>query len=221
MGANVHVDLGNTGLFAPSIVTGAPANSGMSFGQSGATVGQWIDLNNSDTMCQVVVAVGPCSGPLAIAVQCADGISGNVFSGGAPLSGNFTDPTSGLAQLPTWFNSGGVLYVNSGLYGVPGGAGASGQQVGGYTQFSLPFGLNAIANSQGGAAQILSGSWPEFCSGGFAFAGFQRPQRYARLVWLSGATSTPSLVAGFYSQLDTTGSGGGFTFSPGSGTVNV
>ena len=223
MGANTHVDLGNTGLFAPSVVTGLSVASGVGFGLSGATVGQWIDLNNSDTMCQVWVAAGATSGPLLIQVQCNDTLSGNIFSGGAPLSGNFTDPTSGLAQLPTWFSSGGILIVNSGLYAVPGGGGVSGKstQVNGALIYTLPFGANPIANAQGGAAQLLSGSWPEFCSGGIAFAGFQRPARYARLVWLSGATSTTNLLAGFYSQLDTTGSGGGFTFSPGSGSVNV
>lgn len=240
MSASYHVDLGNTALFVPSISTGVPplsASSGVagSLGLSGATVGQWVDLSNSDSFCNVYVAVGACSGPISIAIQTAPGpndaiqvgvtnaFSGNIFSGGAPQSGSFTDPTSGLAQLPTWINSGGILLVNSGLYTTPGILGASGQQVGGYTQGTLPFGTNPIQHGQGGTGFVASGSAPEFASGGLAIAGFQRNYQYARLVWLSGASTTPFLQAGFIAQLMTTGSGGGASQLPATQnfTVNV
>jgi hypothetical protein len=61
---------------------------------------------------------------------------------------------------------------------------------------------------------------PLFCSGGTAFAMFQRPGRYARAVLLSGGLAAPVAV-NFISQLKTIGSGNGFTYSPTSGVVNV
>ena len=73
MSASLHVDMQNTALFVPSIVTGAPVNSGAVFGLSGNTVGQWVDLSNSDTYCNIYVTAGPTSGPIAIAIQCAPG----------------------------------------------------------------------------------------------------------------------------------------------------
>src|SRR5512146_334974 len=110
MSANLHVDIGNTAQFYPSIATGLTLASGAFVSQSGAIVGQWIDMSDTDTFCNVFVAAGPFSGPLGIAVQTAPGpnvvapytnaFSGNIFSGAAPLSGQFTDPTSGLSQLP-------------------------------------------------------------------------------------------------------------------------
>ncbi len=106
-------------------------------------------------------------------------------------SGSFTDPTSGFTQLPTSFVSGGVFFANSGLW-------SSGNQS-----------LSAPVDSA-----------PLFCSGGIQFAAFQKPQRYARLVANSGPFPN-FFSAGFVSQKRTTGSGGGFTFSPGSGTVSV
>lgn len=224
MSANLHVDLGNTALFVPSINTNLSFGSGSLFGLSGGIVGQWVDLSHSDTFCNVYVAAGACSGPLSIAIQTAPGLydiplgnnalSGNIFSGGVPQSGLFTDPTSGLAQLPTWINSGGIMLVNSGLYTVPGQMGASGQQVNGYTQSTLPFGPNPVQRAQGGANFVGSGSTPAFASGGFAVAGFQRNYQYARLVVLSGATAYPYLQAGFIAQSMTTGSGGGFSQQP-------
>lgn len=234
MSANLLVDVGNTCLFVPSIsvVASASAIASGAFNTSGslavgvsgaASVGQWVDLSNSDTYCNVYVMCGPCSGPLQVAIQTAEGpfdipfgnaFSGNIFSGGAPLSGSFTDPTSGLAQLPTWLNSGGVLLVNSGLSIVPGQMGASGQPVGGYLQGSLPFGPNPIFHGQNGAAFVGSGAIPEFASGGIAFAAFQRNYQYARLVLLSGATQVNYLQAGFLANFMTTGSGGGYSQQP-------
>lgn len=217
MSANLHIDLANTALFVPSISMN---------GLSGAlgTVGAWVDLRNSDTLCNVYVVAGACSGPLQLQVQCAEGpydipltgnsFSGNLFSGGAPMSGSFSDPTSGLPQLPTTFQSGGQLFVNSGLYTLPGGAAVSGTNlVNNYTTFSVPFGTNPIQQGMGGQA-TLSGTYPVFGSGGVAFAAFQRPYQYARILLVSGATIPQYLQAGFISQLMTTGSGGGYTQQP-------
>lgn len=225
MSANLHIDFGNTMLFVPSINTGLSIASGVGFGLSGATVGQWVDLSNSDTYCGVYATIlGGVSGPIGIAIQTAPGpndvplgnsaFSGNIFSGGVPLSGRFTDPTSGLAQLPTTISSGGVWWLNSGLYTLPGGAGNSGTLVNGYPAFTIPFGPNPVQQAMGGIPFIQSGAWPEFASGGIAFANFQRNFQYARLVLLSGATSVGGLQAGFLSQLMTTGSGPGYTWAP-------
>lgn len=113
----------------------------------------------------------------------------------ATTSGSFTDPTSGLPRtaLPSWLSSGGIMWVNSGLH------------VSGYSSLTSP--VNTA---------------PLFCSGGIQFGAFQRPHRYARLIYASGVGSfNAPLTAGFVSQKQTTGSGGGFTFAPGSGAVNV
>lgn len=232
MSANYLVDIGNTAMFCPSINTTVPL--------SGAVVGQWIDMNDSDSFCNVYVVAAGCSGPLQIAIQTAPGqfdipgsgaFSGNILSGGAPLSGMFTDPTSGLAQLPTWINSGGILLVNSGLYTVPGGGGqqsssgnGSGSFIGlvnGYPTNTFPFGINPIQHGMGGTG-LTSGSYPVFGSGGIAFAAFQRNYHYARLVLLSGATAATFVQAGLVAQKITTGSGGGFYYGPLANTaVNV
>ncbi len=108
-------------------------------------------------------------------------------------SGNFADPTSGMVpgQFPGAFQSGGILICNSGLW-------ASG---------ALPVGPE-VDNA------------PLFCSGGMQAQGFVRNGRYVRAIVLSGSFPAPVAVA-FLSQMKTTGSGGGFTYSPGSGTVNV
>lgn len=231
MSAGLTLDLGNTTQFVPSLVTGQVINSGASFGLSGPIIGQWVDMRNCDTLCNVYVTAGPTSGPIGIQVQCAAGpfdiplvnnsFSGNVFSGGAPLSGSFTDPTAGLAQLPSWFSSGGILWINSGLVTNPGQQGASGQLVAGYPLGTLPFGPNPVIQGQNGPAFVGSGSTPEFASGGIAFASFQRPYQYARVILLSGNTSLFSLQAGFISQLLTTGSGGGASQQPFTYLINV
>ena len=133
-------------------------------------------------------------------VFCAGGVAG----GSGPIqlqlqtadvltSGSFTDPTSGLVlgQFPVGVVSGGNVWINSGLWG------------------SGNYSLSAPVNSA-----------PLFCSGGIGFAAFQRPGRYARLINVSGVYPG-AITAGFVTQKKTTGSGGGFDYSPGSGTVNV
>lgn len=114
-------------------------------------------------------------------------------------SGDFTDPTSGLpsAVFPVggFVSSGGTWWVNSGI---------------GWTSGNN--GLNAPADTA-----------PLLASGGVVFASFVRPHRYARLLLTSGNASVTNFLgaAGFISNKRTIGSGGGFSFAPGSGTVSV
>jgi hypothetical protein len=169
MSANLLVDLGNT---CQQGVTIAPANGVGSSPASGVMIGTPVDLANANTFCNLQVTGGvSLSGSFRLAVQTSPSLN----------SGEFTDPTSGLAQLPTSFLSGGVMVCNS-------GAGVSGSP---------------------------------FASGLAQSAAFQRPHRYARAIALSGDQYNAPFCAQFVSQLRTTGSGAGFTFSPTSGVVNV
>lgn len=153
--------------------------SGQVCGLSGVSIGTPIFMGNANgfdnlyVMGQAVLS----SGPLLLQVQCSD----------TDTSGTYTDPTSGLAQLPTYFSSGGILIINSG-------------STGGI--------LNGLASGQA----VLSG----FAQG----AAFQRPQTFVRVNMLSGFF-IGNVQAGLISQLRTTGSGGGTTQAPGSGTVSV
>ena len=108
-------------------------------------------------------------------------------------SGDFTDPTSGLVagEFPVNVVSGGNVWANSGLWNS------------GYSSITAPV-----------------NSAPQFCSGGIHFAAFQRPNRYARLINVSG-TYPGAITAGFVSNKKVTGSGGGFSPNPSSGTVSV
>lgn len=130
-------------------------------------------------------------------VYCANGLGGSgaievrIQTSDSVLSGTFTDPTSGLARLMDGIASGGVVFFNSGIY-------ASGH--------SSP--CASINNA------------PLFHSGGQQFVAFQRPHRYARLIVNSGVFPS-DITAGFLSQKKNIGSGAGFTFSPGSGVVEV
>lgn len=186
MSASLLVDLGNTCQLAQSVPTpGQMSPSGLICGASGALIGQSIDLLHSDTFCNLVVVgnnVAPLSGAFIFGVQTADN----------DVSGQFTDPTSGLPQFPTTFSSGGLLWLNSGSTGGTFGAQTSGQSV---------------------------------LSGFVVAAGFQRLGRYARVNFRGDIAacsgSNGSLTAGFVTNFRTTGSGGGFSFAPGSGTVNV
>lgn len=215
MSANLVVDLANTCQFHPSAITTVSAASGV-------VVGLPIDLKNSDTLCNLFVAVlGAGSGPIGIQVQTSDVASGNPMSGGGlPTSGSFTDPLSGLpeAAYPPSFNSGAILFLNSGLFRMPGGGGGSGQYVNGAPVGTLPFGLHPIQRGQGAGGFNTSGSWPIFSSGGgVSFASFPRPHRFARAIIQSGATTINDIMAGFVTNLKTTGSGGGFSYGPTSG----
>jgi hypothetical protein len=148
---------------------------------SGELVGGIVDMLHANNFCNLFVVGGPTSGPVSVQVQTSD----------LTTSGSFVDPTSGLPVMPTSFQSGGILIVNSGLW-------ASGSPLG-----------PGVNNA------------PLFCSGGAQIAGFLRVGRYVRARALSGNAFDAPLTAGFLSQLKTTGSGAGFTFSPTSGTVSV
>ncbi len=109
----------------------------------------------------------------------------------ATTSGSFTDPTSGIANFPVNVVSGGIVFANSGLW---------------------------VSGNYSVTAPVVSA--PVFCSGGIQFAAFQRPHQYARLIFNSGPFLN-AVTAGFIGNKRTTGSGGGFSYSPTSGVVNV
>lgn len=149
------------------------------------TVGSIVDLQGAHVNTQVWCApAGGGSGIIELRIQTSDGTT----------SGSFTDPTSGMAT-DTFANqmvkSGGILYLNSGLY------------VSGYSH------REAVVNNA-----------PLFCSGGIDGSWFQRPHRYARLILNSG-TYPNAITAGLLCQKHVTGSGGGFSYQPGSGSVSV
>lgn len=109
MSASLLVDLNATTLDVVSIAT---ASGGGTLPASGAIVGNAVDMITAGTFTNLFVAAGLSqSGALRVAVQTSD----------STTSGTFTDPTSGLAQLPTWFQSGGVIWINSGGAGLSSG----------------------------------------------------------------------------------------------------
>lgn len=175
MSASLIIDLNGTALSLPTFVTSG------AFPGSGAQFGNVVDLVNGNSFCNLSIAgqAAGTSGQLRVQVQTAD----------ATTSGSFTDPTSGLAVMPTVFESGGIVRINSG--GI----------------------MNGIYGS---------GTSGQFVQSGFAaFAGFQRPGRYARINTVSGDFYWGPLAVSFVSQEKVTGSGGGFTLSPSSGSVSV
>lgn len=187
MSANLVVDLGNTTLQYPM------AFAGPGFTASGAIIGIPVDMIHANTFTSLMISAKSTtnSGQLRVIVQTQDT---------DPATGTWLDPTSGLAQMPTVFESGGVVRLNSG---------------GGTVVDAAP-----AAFVQGGTfGAVVSGQC--LFSGCLVFAGFQRPHRYARALALSGDFFTGQLSFAFVAQAKTTGSGGGFTYSPGSGLVNV
>lgn len=214
MSANLIVDFGNNVLGGLSInptVASAPT--------SGVHIGLPVSLKHANSLTNVFVGGGANSGVLIVQVQTAEG-SGLLQSGGGfPASGAFTDPTSGLADFPGPIKSGGVLYINSGLVSLPGGGGASG----GMNVNTFAAGTHNNWNNQLGGWVTTSGTSTVFGSGGgIAFGNFQRPNEWCRLNILSTASGfTGFTFGGFFGQMKTTGSGGGYTTSPTSGVVNV
>jgi hypothetical protein len=199
MSAFLAGDLLNSTIAQPSF----QAFSGHFVASGGLNqVGLSVDMNNADTFCNVLI-VGTAntgSGQLRVAVQTAD----------ADVSGQYTDPTSGLVQMPTIFESGGIVRLNSG--GLLGGTyqGTVSQGPGTTAPAGMVF-ANSGSPQSGYAIQ----------SGFVVFAGFQRPGRFVRATLVSGDFYDGPLAVGFVSQLRSTGSGGGATYSPGSGSVNV
>lgn len=104
MSAGYVVDLGNGAQMGASIV-GTPVLSGALVSPcSGAVVGVGLSFNDANSLCNLFVAGVSASGQLRVQVQCSD----------SDTSGTYTDPTSGLASLPGAFQSGGILWINSG-----------------------------------------------------------------------------------------------------------
>lgn len=166
--------------------------AGSFFPASGANISNIVDLINFNSYTNLTI-IGAAQFPSG-QMRIA------VQTSDSTTSGSFTDPTSGLAAFPTVFQSGGLVILNSGG-GTTATAAAAGFQQGGV--------FGAFVSGQ----SIFSGAQ--------AFAGFQRPHRYARVVVLSGDFLQFNGGIGFICQPKTTGSGGGFTLSPSSGTVNV
>lgn len=77
-------------------------------------------------------------------------------------------------------------------------------------------GSRIVINSSG-----IGQSGTGVVSGDTVFAAFERRFRYVRVIQESGGLADTFGGAGVVSQLKVTGSGGGFSFSPGSGVVNV
>ena len=102
MSASYLVDLGHTTQADLSIASSQL--SGVWPG-SGAIVGTFIDMLHANSFTNLVVNTNfSNSGQVRILVQTSD----------TTASGNFTDPTSGLAAFPTDFVSGGLFVINSG-----------------------------------------------------------------------------------------------------------
>lgn len=102
MGAGTIVDLAGTAATFPSI---SPAAGVGATPASGVIIGMVCDLRDANNLTNIVAAFGPStSGQFRVQVQTADAVT----------SGSFTDPTSGLAVMPTNLLSGGILVVNSG-----------------------------------------------------------------------------------------------------------
>src|ERR1700735_4819885 len=104
MSASYLVDLYDTTQQGVSIADPPFLSGGSFFAGSGTVVGQSIFMGNSDSYCNVFAIGNTQSGQLRIQVQTSY----------TDVSGNYTDPTSGLAVLPTVFQSGGILWINSG-----------------------------------------------------------------------------------------------------------
>lgn len=194
MSASYSVDLGFTLDTRPSLPSASVAadagiaitSGGCYSSLSGVIVGDIADLGNDNTYCNVYVAGRSLgSGPLLIGVQTSD----------STTSGTFTDPTSGLQDMPTSFRSGGYLIIGSGAW--------------------------ASASDPGGI--FGSGVSGQMALSGFlAFGAFQRVGRYARLLTGSGFMDVAAFQAGFATQRRTVGSGS-FSWLPQSGgqTIDV
>lgn len=113
------MDLYDTCDTLTSIVPTPFLSGGLVAPGSGAFVGNGVFLGNDNSFCNLFATGQSFSGRLRLAVQCAD----------ADVSGQYTDPTSGMSALPTAFQSGGILWLNSGLDGGVFGPVVSGQNM--------------------------------------------------------------------------------------------
>lgn len=176
MSASLLVDLGGTCQLGPTLAPIGDGTSGIIHPGSGAFIGMNVNMGNADTFCNLLVTGRTlnASGELRIAVQTSD----------TTTSGSFTDPTSGLAQFPTPFVSGGILVINSG-------------------------GLSSgYVDAQGNLQCYQSGF---AIAAGFQRP---QAGQYVRANVLSGFFWVGELNALFVANLRTIGSGGGYSQSP-------
>jgi len=162
---------------------------------------------------------------LAASCQLAPSIVADpALSGGGPYSasgaiiGGFVDLTNANTYCNIYFNGGQSFSGRARVAVQTSDATTSGSftdPTSGLPRTALPTTLQS-----GGVLWVNSGAGP-LLSGVFVAAAFQRPQRYARLVVLSGDFFAGAINGGFISQLRTTSSGGGSTQLPGSGTPSV
>lgn len=187
------IDLGGTCTALTTIAAGGGGlgtmsgqigiTSGLVNTASGGVVGQSCNLQHADSYCNLLVQgqLLNGSGQLRIAVQCSD----------TDTSGSYVDPTSGFSVFPGPWQSGGILWLNSGAL--------------------LGTTFNAI---QTGATSGVPASGYAVQSGFTVAAGFIRNGIFARAVALSGDFYVGPLSVSFISQSRETSSGGGFTMSP-------
>lgn len=193
MSANLAVDLGKTCLARPSFPSAAVAADGGIAISSGGVVSSLSGVMIGDIV-DLRDADTYCNVWAAGRTLGSGPLLLQVQDSNATTSGSFTDPTSGLTQFPTPFVSGGILVIGSGAWAAAGDVGG-------------------IFGSGVSGQNTLSGF--------FAIAAFQRVGRYARVNMLSGFMDWANCQAGFISQFRTTGSGAGYSYSPGSGTLSV
>jgi len=175
------VDIGGTAQSVLSIGSPPLLSGSFTAAGSGTVIGQSCNLINSDTYCNINIAGISQSGQLRVQVQTAD----------TDTSGSYTDPTSGLPQFPTSFQSGGILWINSG--GVLGGV-LAGQTSG----YAIASGFNVFA------AFIRNGTFVR-----------------ANVIGEGTSQYAGPLTVSFVSQNKTTGSGGGAWSQSGVPVINV
>lgn len=156
-----------------------------------------VDLGNTTQQTPTIVAVNafPCSG--AVVGNVVDLLNANTYCN---LQVNGSVSQSGQLRIKVQT--------------------ADATTSGDFTDPTSGLSVFPTAFESGGIFRINSGGGP-LISGFAQSAAFIRNARYARAIALSGDFWQANLAVNFISQLKTTGSGGGFTFSPTSGTVNV
>ena len=171
-----------------------------------------VDLNNTTQMIKSVDGAGAGSGCVfaasgAIVGDVCDMLNANTYCNlFVAGTANFT---SGLLRVAVQSSpnttSGNFTDPTSGLQALP-------------SNFSSGGILWINSGSTGGGVLYAFQSGQAVLSGFMTGAAFQRPNRYVRAIVLSGDFYAGPLVAGFISQLKTTTSGTGFSWSPQSGT---
>ena len=196
--ASFLVDLGQTCLIQDSLVVG-PVGAGVSpSGQAAGLSGVVVGM--SVDMIDANTFTNLFIGGVGVVPTSGPLIIG-VQTSDTDVSGNFTDPTSGQT---------GTL---SGSWPFP-------------TAFQS--GGMVVLNSGGtGGTFHTFRSGHAIASGFMEAAGFLRPHRYVRALFISGTAGAGGnqyvgqLQVGFIAELRTTGSGGGFDYKPGSGGAVV